>query len=68
MQFTVKVDPDKINYVTIKLWGSDVTQNQLMLFSDGAQIGYRYLGDIDALDTGGENGAAFTTPRRCRWS
>ena len=59
MQFTVKVDPDKINYVTIKLWGSDVTQNQLMLFSDGAQIGYRYLGDIDALDTGGENGAAF---------
>jgi hypothetical protein len=59
LKFTVKVDPDKLNYATIKLWGSDATQNLLILFCDGKQIGYRYLGDMDVLDTGGDDGAAF---------
>jgi len=68
MAFTVKVDPDKPNYATIKLWGSDKTLNQLILFCEGKQIGYRHLGDIDILDIGngepGFNGRFFynTTP------
>jgi hypothetical protein len=42
----------------VRLWGSDATQNQLILFCEGKQVGYRHLGDIDLLDIGGA-GAAF---------
>ena len=59
LKFTVQVDPDQLNYTTLKLWGSDATLNLLVLFCDGKQIGYRYLGDLDVLDTGGDDGAAF---------
>ncbi|MBC8096073.1 MAG: hypothetical protein H7Y43_09690, partial [Akkermansiaceae bacterium] len=60
--------PNLPNYATIRLWGSDTTQNQLILFCEGKQIGYRHLGDFDILDIGsGEpafNGRFFynTTP------
>ena len=52
--FTMKVDPAKPNYFTVRLWGDDVTQNRLILFCDDKQIGYRHLGDIDILDFGTE--------------
>jgi hypothetical protein len=54
LTFTLKIDPAKQNYATVRLWGSDATQNQLVLFCEGKQIGYRHLGDIDILDIGGE--------------
>lgn len=57
LAFTLAVDPQKQNYATVKLWGSDATQNQLVLFCEGKQIGYRHLGDIDILDIGGEEAA-----------
>lgn len=66
--FQMRIDPEKINYATIRLWGSDRTRNQLILFCEGKQIGYRHLGDIDILDIGGGdppfNGRFFynTTP------
>ncbi len=50
VSFTMKVDPVKPNYFTIKLWGSDRSANRLILFCEGKQIGYRHLGDIDLLD------------------
>src|SRR5256885_1312859 len=50
ISFTLRVDPEKQNYATIRLSGSDVTANDLVLFCDGKQIGYRHLGDIDLLD------------------
>ena len=50
--FTLRVDPDKQNYATIRLSGSDVTSNDLVLFCEGKQVGYRHLGDIDLLDIG----------------
>ncbi len=50
--FTLKVDPEKQNYITIRLWGSDVTSNRLILYCEGKQVGYRHLGDIDILDFG----------------
>jgi hypothetical protein len=56
--FTLKVDPQNQNCATLRLWGSDATQNQLVLFCEGKQVGYRHLGDIDLLDIGGE-AAAF---------
>ncbi len=48
--FTLKVDPAKPNYFTVRLWGSDANENRLVLFCEGKQIGYRHLGDIDMLD------------------
>jgi len=57
LAFALKVDPEKQNYATVKLWGSDATRNQLVLFCEGKQIGYRHLGDIDILDIGGGEAA-----------
>jgi len=57
LAFTLKVDPQQQNYGTIRLWGGDATQNQLVLFCEGKQVGYRHLGDIDSLDIGGEEPA-----------
>lgn len=55
--FTLRVDPERQNYATIRLSGSDVTPNDLVLFCEGKQIGYRHLGDIDLLDIGGGRAA-----------
>ena len=35
LAFTMKVDPAKPNYFTIKLWGSDRSTNRLILFCEG---------------------------------
>ncbi len=59
LKFKLRVDPEVLNYATLRLWGSDVTQNLLVLYCEGKQIGYRHLGDIDILDAGGDAGAAF---------
>jgi hypothetical protein len=48
--FTMKVDPDKPNYLTARFWGSDRTRTRLILFCEGKQVGYRHIGDIDLLD------------------
>ena len=52
--FTMKVDPDRINYLTARFWGSDINDNRLKLFCEGKQIGYHHLGDVDLLDFGTE--------------
>jgi len=54
LAFTLAVDPVKQNYATARFWGSDATVNDLILFCEGKQVGYRHLGDIDLLDIGGE--------------
>lgn len=54
LTFSLKVDPEKQNYFTIRLWGDEVNHNQLTLHLDGRQIGYRHLGDIEALDIGAD--------------
>jgi hypothetical protein len=66
--FTLKVHPLQPNYFSVRLWGSDANDNQLILFCEGKQIGYRHLGDIDLLDHGSDapafNGRFYytTTP------
>lgn len=52
LRFKVRVDPERQTYLTIKLWGGEVNHNQLTLHSEGKQVGYRHLGDIEALDLG----------------
>lgn len=55
--FKLKVDPRRPNYFTVRLWGSDVNENRLILLCEGKQIGYRHLGDIDLLDLGSKSPA-----------
>ncbi|MDQ2800879.1 MAG: hypothetical protein M3Y13_14705, partial [Armatimonadota bacterium] len=55
--FTLKVDPVKLNYFTVRLWGGEASQNRLILFCEGKQIGYRHIGDIDLLDFGNDSDA-----------
>lgn len=52
LAFTLKVDPERQTYLTVRFSGDDVTVNRLVLFCEGKQVGYRHLGDIDILDTG----------------
>jgi hypothetical protein len=49
--FILKVDSEKQNYVTVRLWGSDMSPN-FLLFCDGKQIGWRHLGEVEPLDIG----------------
>ncbi len=52
LKFTIRVDPEQQNYFTIRLWGDDVNHNQMTLHVDGKQLGYRHLGDHEALEIG----------------
>ncbi|MES2658813.1 MAG: hypothetical protein V4689_09345 [Verrucomicrobiota bacterium] len=54
LTFTVRVDPEKQNYFTLRLWGEDVNHNQMTLHVDGKQLGYRHLGDHEALEIGAD--------------
>jgi len=52
VSFTLKVDPQLQNYVTVKLWGSDSGEERgrLILYVNGLQVGYRHEGDYDVLN------------------
>lgn len=54
LKFSVRVDPAKQNYFTLRLWGEDVNHNQMTLHVEGKQVGYRHLGDIEALEIGAD--------------
>src|SRR5581483_10750855 len=58
--FTMKVDPQRQNYVTAKLWGSDKGQaaGRLILYANGLQVGYRHEGDYDVLNQCDDEGEA----------
>jgi hypothetical protein len=49
LSFTMKVDPQQPNYLTARFWGDEVDKNFLLLFCEGKQVGYRFLGDVDVL-------------------
>lgn len=52
LEWTMKIDPEAQNYVTVKLWGSDQGQasGRLVLFANGLQVGYRNQEDYDILN------------------
>lgn len=52
MFFTLKVDPDKTNYLTVQFWGEDLNTNQLYIYIDGKLLGYRHISDYDILHHG----------------
>ena len=53
LSFDMKTDPVKQNYFTVKFWGSDVNGGQkALLYINGEQLGYRHLGDYEALNHG----------------
>lgn len=52
LKFSMRVDPERQNYFTIRLWGGDVNRNPMTLHVAGKQVGYRHLGDIEALEIG----------------
>ena len=49
LAFELACDPKRQNYLTIKLWGSDTGQGQLLLFDGERQLS-RYLSDTPELD------------------
>ena len=52
LSFRMKVDPEKPNYFTARFSGDDITENRLVLYVDGKQIGWRHLGEVEQLDFG----------------
>ncbi len=48
----MKVDAEKQNYITTRLWGSDKGEElgRLVLYIDGKQLGYRGAGDYSTLN------------------
>lgn len=70
--FTLQVDPVKLNYCTVRFWGSEASQNRLLLFCEGKQIGYGILG-TSTCSTSAMTAmrrrlmtVSFTRLRRCR--
>lgn len=53
----MKVDGEKLNYLTVKLWGSDrgAQKGRLLLWADGKQVGYRNVGDYDVINQSDED-------------
>ena len=54
MSFTIKVNPDVQNYITVRFWGSDVNHDRLYFVCGDKQLSSRHLGDVDMLDIGND--------------
>jgi hypothetical protein len=52
VSFELGVKPAGRNYLSVKLWGEDVSGDQATLYCDGKQLGHRQLSDHDILDQG----------------
>jgi len=61
IEFTIACDPVKQNYLTIKLWGSDIPTGaeRLYLYYDDKQLGYRSEFDYMPLDDASTGEADF---------
>lgn len=58
LSFDLKVDPVKQNYFTVKFWGDDINGGQkALLYINGEQLGYRHMGDYEALNHGADEPA-----------
>jgi len=60
IEFTMKIDPEKQNYLTARFWGSDKGEEEgrLMVFIDGKQLGYSGAGDYSAINQTDEESEA----------
>ncbi|WP_051250985.1 LamG-like jellyroll fold domain-containing protein [Paenibacillus harenae] len=51
LTFTMKVDPDRQNYFTVKFWGNDAGYTTVVNIS-GGQVGYLRFGDYQPINRG----------------
>ncbi len=66
VSFDMRVNPTKINYITMRYWGNDrgEAMGRLLLYCAGRQVGYRFMSDY-GLISGAENaGSEGLTPSR----
>ena len=56
LDFTMRCNPTKTNYITVKYWGNDRGEDlgRLILYCNGLQVGYRFMSDY-GLISGSEN-------------
>ena len=52
IEFTLKTDPEKQNYLTARFWGGDKGEEagRLLVYVDGKQLGYAGAGDYSTLN------------------
>jgi len=58
--FTMNVDPNNQNYLTVKFWGEDASSYKSIVYINGEQLGSRRSGDFEPLNYGNENYRAGT--------
>ena len=56
LNFTMRCNPTRTNYITVKYWGNDRGEylGRLLLYCNGLQVGYRFMSDY-GLISGAEN-------------
>jgi hypothetical protein len=64
LRFTMKVDPLRQNFLTVKFWGSDSSTLKTVAYINSEQIGYRRYGDYSVVD----DGSAAPLPGRFYYS
>ncbi|NDL57200.1 Tat pathway signal protein [Phytoactinopolyspora mesophila] len=57
LHMTMRVDPARQNYVTLKLWGGDTTSATTIILVDGEQANYQSTADYEPIRTGTGDGA-----------
>ncbi|KAB8161906.1 Tat pathway signal protein [Streptomyces sp. 3MP-14] len=55
LTFTMAVDPQDQNYLTVRFWGGDTSTEKTLVEVNGEQLGYRRSGDWEALNPGHAN-------------
>ncbi|MGC8553008.1 MAG: hypothetical protein ACP5O7_09110 [Phycisphaerae bacterium] len=63
MSFTLRCNPRRLNYITVKYWGNDRGEDlgRLILYCNGVQVGYRMMSDY-GLISGAENAGSESYP------
>ncbi len=66
LNFTMKCNPKKTNYITVKYWGNDRGENlgRLLLYCDGLQVGYRFMSDYGLISGAEDAGSESLTNSR----
>ncbi|GAA5210946.1 fibronectin type III domain-containing protein [Streptomyces thinghirensis] len=52
MKFTIAVDPERQNYLSLRFWGEDVSSYRTVLYVNGEQANYRNGGDYEPVNNG----------------
>jgi hypothetical protein len=66
LDFTMKCNPNKTNYITVKYWGNDRGEDlgRLLLYCSGLQVGYRFMSDYGLISGAEDAGSESLTNSR----